>query len=144
MTAPNLSGAISALQAHALAINLTPYDNIKAAPDNPPESINQFPFAVTFPGDVDATPAAGWYDGKFTIVTEIHWTRQNLPTAVKQSVNAWNSFVLRICNDLTLGGNVLGLDAVRGKFGFLQWADQKEAHIGWHFEFDVRITENYS
>ncbi len=144
MAAPNLSGAIAAIQAHALAIDLSPYENIKAAPDNPPEAMNQFPFAVTYPGDVAATPAAGWYDGTFTIITEIHWTRQNLPTAVRQSVDAWNAFVLKIVNDLTLGGNTLGVNELRGKFGFLQWGDQKDVHIGWRFELDVQITEHYT
>jgi hypothetical protein len=139
MPTSSLSGAIAGIQDLVLTIS-----GIKAAPDNPPESINQFPFAVTYPGEVTADPEAGWYDGKFTIVTEIHWTRQNLPTAVAQSIDAWNSFVLKICNDLTLGGNTLGVDEIRGKFGFLQWADQKEAHIGWHFEIDVQITEHYT
>lgn len=108
---------------------------IRAAPDTPPESINQFPFAVCYPATGAWTPvSAGWMKGLHTVVIEIHVSRADLSTGVAQAM----PYLLQVANallrDTTFGGTVQTFSELRYTFGRLVWGTQGTTHIGWKME----------
>jgi hypothetical protein len=121
------------IQSKALALG------VNGAPTDPPESINQYPFAVTYVSDVAWERTADWRKGIYKIVTEVHWSRQNLPKAIEQCVGFGDTFADAILSDPRLGDTVDTVVELRGKFGWLQWGDQRDIHIGWSFEVTVKI-----
>ncbi len=139
MADAKLLDAIAAIQDIALALPVTP--KIEAAPDVPSESINQFPFSVCWPSDIDADLESGWAVGPQDITCQIHWTRANLATAIAASGNVGQSFIKAVFADPTLAGTVADITHVHGKFGFLSWGTQKDVHIGWDFTISVTILD---
>lgn len=133
-----IASIVAAVQAKARAL-----DGVKGAPDNPPESINQFPFAVAYPGSLTADPMSdGWRRGLGTIICDIHCARLLLPTAVAQAVPLGDAFINAILGDLTLGGVVDTVRQVRAQFAYLTYAGQPNATIGWHVEIDYKREED--
>lgn len=129
-----IASIVAAVQAKAGALA-----GVKGAPTEPPESINQFPFAIAYPGSLTADPMSdGWRRGLGTVICELHCARVLLPTAVAQAVPLGDAFVNAILSDLTLGGAVDTVNELRGVFGFLRYGSAADAHIGWRFEIDYK------
>jgi hypothetical protein len=128
--------AIAALQVKVLALT-----GMHGAPTDPPESINQFPFSVCYDkqGEMEME-SAGWAVDLATIVCEIHCSRQNLPTAIAQAQGFREPFLKLFITDPKITNTVQEVRAVRYTFGYLDWGGQKEAHIGYQFEVDVKLT----
>lgn len=133
-----LSHAIAQVQAQALALAVKP--TVRAAPANAPVETLQFPFAVTYAAEVDWKRVSDWKEGLQTIVAEIHWSRDDLPTAIAQSVDVGEALANAMLKDLRLSGTVETIVRVHGNFGYLPWEDQKDVHIGWRFEIQVKIS----
>lgn len=118
---------------------------ISSAPDAPPESINQFPFALTYSSRGTLERMSDWTKGLHTIVCEIHFSRQNLPRAIEQAMPYLELFINAIWSDPTLGATVSTIkDAIRYEFGFLPWGGASDVHIGFRFEIDVKIENGIS
>jgi len=143
----SLTTAIAAMQ--ALAGDIV---GVKGAPTYPPESINQFPFAVTYPGFGEwELMGAAWSQDFHELITEIHLSRVNLPTAVSAALPYYERFRNALAADPTLGGAVLTIHGqdqpIRYEFGFLDWTSNKgrpEKHIGWRFKIRVKIHSTLS
>lgn len=113
----------------------------------PPESINQFPFAVAYPGAGEwSLIGAGWIEGFIDLIGEIHLTRQNLPKAVEAAMPYYERFHNALGADPTLGGAIQTLHGqdrpVQVAFGRLEWTSDKgrvELHIGWRFTIRAKI-----
>ncbi len=131
-----LSHAIAQVQAQALAVK----PMMRAAPANAPVETLQFPFAVTYAAEVDWKRVSDWKEGLQTIVAEIHWSRDDLPTAIAHSVDVGEALSNAILKDLRLGGTVEAIVGVHGNYGYLPWEDQKDVHIGWRFEIQVKMS----
>jgi hypothetical protein len=130
-----LSGAVTRLQAIAGAL-----DGIKAAPDAPTESSRVFPFAISYPRAVNATPVTGGITRRLnTLVTEIHCARVLLPVAVPQATAYGDAFPAAVWDDPTLAGNCNHVNAVRGEFVTFEYAGVTT--IGWSFEIDVKMED---
>lgn len=114
---------------------------IKEAPDEPPESMAQFPFVVTYPASGQVFPeTAGARQDVATVFTEIHLSRQLLPRAVADALGYHESFPSALIANPTLNGQVSTIVfPVRWSFGFLAWGGEKEAHIGFRFEIDLKL-----
>jgi hypothetical protein len=125
---------------------------MKATPDYPPESMNQFPFGVVYPASGEwGLYGAAWSIDFHELIVEIHLTRGILPTAVAAAMPFYERFRNALGNDPTLGGTVQtihGLDRpIRYEFGLLNWAGkrgQPETHIGWRFRLTVKLHSTLS
>lgn len=130
-----LSDAVAAVQVKALALS-----GVKAAPANPPEAINQFPFSVCYPRTGRLTlQSAGWGIYLHTVICEIHVARLLLPQAVAQAAPYIELFAGALIADPKLNGTVVTVNELRYTFGWLEWADDR--HIGVRFELDVKLHQ---
>lgn len=114
--------AVQALQAHALSLS-----GVMEAPTYPPESINQFPFAVAYPANGRILGVSAQFRRELhTVFVEFHCARTILPTAVEQAITYLTGFPPLLTADPTLGGAVqtVLMDAdqpITYEFGRLNW-----------------------
>jgi len=137
----DITSAIRAVQDTWLTIS-----GIKAAPDTPPESINQFPFAVTYEGTgtvyIDDMYSDTFARQTATIVSELHLTRQNLPTAIANAMAYRNSFLDALRDNPTLSGTVMMITQISFQFGKLEYGEDNPT-IGYQFTIsaDLELTQ---
>jgi hypothetical protein len=130
----SLQLAIQDIQAKALTLS-----GMKEAPNYAPEAINQFPFTVTYPARGVWERHSDWKKGLHTVVTEIHIARQVLPKAIETAMTYENTFPNKIWSDPKLSNTIDTVNEIRYTFGFLAWGGERDAHIGWRFEIDMKI-----
>ena len=129
----SIETAITALQGYALACGA------KGAPDRPPESGNQFPFAICYER---SGHLAKWITihnavNQATIHLEYHVARILLPQAVTAAMTFRDAFLDCLIPDYSLGGAVGDILEVRYTFGGMKYADIDT--IGYQFEIDVEV-----
>ena len=120
--------------------------DMKAAPDKPPESINMFPFAITYPvSGLIIQEGYKAYRNVATLSLEVHMSRTNLPT----DVDALYPFLERISDVLmdpdnaTLSSKVDTIVAdeesggVAWTFGELDWGGTTT--IGYRFLVQYKL-----
>ena len=129
-----LEAAIANLQAKALAL-----PGMLAAPETPPESVDVYPFAVSYErsGSLQLRSAT-FADDLATIFTEIHVSRQFLSLAIQTAMSFRDPLLKAILADPKLGDSVSTVLAIRRTFGTLVWGDIDT--IGYRFETDVKVT----
>lgn len=113
---------------------------IKDAPDKVPETVNVFPFAVTYErtGNL-ALRSAGWGQDFTEIVSELHVSRSLLGPAIKSAYGYKQTFLKKFITDPTLGGTVdTVVDGVSYEFGRLEWGGTQT--IGYRFSFRVKLA----
>jgi hypothetical protein len=110
---------------------------IEEAPDEPPESMNQFPFVVTLPRTGTITRESPEMQGIYTIYVQVHVGQQVLPRAIETAIPYGDSIPQALWADPKLGGNVSTIQEVRFTFGGLEWGTEK--HIGYRFEVDFKM-----
>lgn len=114
---------------------------VKAAPDVPPESINQFPIAVTYEqsGNVVISDmySGSWGEETGVIVSELHLTRQNLPTAVGAAMAYRNAFLNKLRAAPNLNGTVMMIERLEWQFGKLEYGEIET--LGYKFEIGVKL-----
>lgn len=109
------------------------------APEYVPESINQFPFAMTYYRQGNTTSMIGWRKGLHTVFCEIHVARQILPNALKLAMPFYERFMIALIADPSLGGTVSTVVwPVNHTFGWLEFGPADNKHIGWRFEITVK------
>lgn len=126
---------INAIQAKALAVGAV------AAPDAPPEAINQFPFSVCYAADGQVgSNDATFKTGLHTLICEIHFTRQSLPSAITQATPYIESMTNALLKDPTLAGTVSTIVGdITYTFGYLDWGGLAEVHLGPQFRVTVKM-----
>ena len=129
----SVEAAILKLQSKAGALT-----GMKAAPDEPPESINVFPFTVSFE---DSGSLANWTaqfgNELVVIVTQIHVSRQLLAKAIAVAYAYRDSFIKAVMSDPTLGGSVSTITAINWRFGRLAWGGIDT--IGYEFRIGIKV-----
>lgn len=126
--------AIEAIQAKARALA-----GMRAAPDYAPDSISQFPFAVSYPADGRAeTESAGWHIMFYNVITEIHVSKKDLPRDLAQVMPYIETFINSIASDPTLGGvvNSIGPGEIRWTFSGFEYAGTPT--VGWRFTIPIK------
>lgn len=128
-----IQGAIADLQTTWLAIS-----GVKSAPTDPPEMANQFPFAVTYENNGKLAQWSAVFGHELaTINSELHLTRQNLPSAVSAAMGYRDSFLRAVMADPTLGGNVSTTTDISWEFARLDYGDVQT--IGYRFSIGVKV-----
>lgn len=128
---PTQKDAILAVQDIVSAI-----PGIHAAPDYPPEQINDFPFSIAYPGDgehVVGTLFNNTGERKFLgqIILEVHVSRADLPSAVQASIGFGDSIPNALLKNPTLNGTVSTFASITQTFGELDWDITKT--LGYRF-----------
>ena len=109
-------------------------DGMREAPEYVPESINQFPFALTYYRQGETTTMVGWRKGLHTVHCEIHVARQILPNALKQAMPFYDALLAGLEADPTLGGTVSTIVwPVTHTFGWMEYGGPTNQTIGWRF-----------
>lgn len=117
----------------------TSISGISAAPSAPTEGTNAFPFAITYEREGNMIlQSAGFAFEHVTLHSELHLTRQNLPTAIATAMPFRDSFLSKIVNDPKLSNSVSEVKAVRWLFGAMDYGDVKT--LGYRFEVDVKVS----
>lgn len=140
MAVDDVDAAIAAIQVHALAI-----EEVIAAPEVAAPSINQLPFAVSYPFRTQGfVNDASSYKQLHTIRTEFHLGKFLMPENITKANAIQKAFMGKMRGDVTLGGavNTIIFDedggGIPGFFGGLVWGGQQDQHIGWQFEITVK------
>ncbi len=136
----SIEGGIANLQTKVLA--LTGMDiagrtvKMQAAPEQPTEAANQFPFAVAYEREAETVFAASEYaQDAGLIYCEIHVARVMLGAAIVLAMSFRDPFLKLLIADPTLGRNVSPITRVKRTFGALTWG--KVDTIGYRFEIAV-------
>jgi len=144
--AKNLTDAIKSIQDLALGLGS---GDIKAAPDAPIESINVFPFCMTYPASGTLNrEQAGVKRDIHTIFSEVHINPVNLGPSVEKMMSVLEEYALALQQNPTLTdtSDAITVDTIvypiRYSFGSLRWAE--EEHLGFRFEIDVKIRNSLS
>ena len=127
-----LQEAIDRVQALVGALS-----DIREAPDEPPETMAVFPFAVAYAlrGRWDF-PSASWAIGYHTIILELHVARVDLARDVQQSMAYSESIPNALIGDITLNSTVDTITSISYTYGPLGWGDVKT--FGWRYEIEVK------
>lgn len=126
--------AINRIQ--AIARGLT---GVKEAPNFMPESMNQFPFALTYYRQGDTTAMMGWRKALHTVFMEIHLARQILPATIEQAMQYYERVMAALVDDPTLGGTVSTIVwPVTQTFGWLSYGGSDNIHVGWRFSITFK------
>lgn len=134
-----LQDAIVQIQALVSGIS-----GIRGAPDEPPDQISHYPFAVCFPesGVYEAGVPAGCMQGLHDIVVELHVARKDLPRDYRKAIAYAKSIPNAILNAL----GTVNLDTVstvgfiRYEFGVLNWGETPT--MGFRFVLEsVKTTD---
>ena len=113
--------------------------DIRKAPATPEEAMNEFPYAVCYPGS--GAVAMGVYgparmEITHTVVLEVHVARKDLP----RDISAVRGFVDTIPNELfedaTLNSKAITISEIRYSFRTFEWGEGTNT-IGYRFEIDV-------
>jgi len=133
-----LQEAISQIQAEIKAIS-----GIREAPETPPESINQFPFALCFArtGEYTIGPPE-MMTGIHTIVLELHVARKDLtrdvPTAMKYAKSIPLAILVALMNRTLTA--ISTMERIRYEFGPLGWGGAET--IGFRFYIENVMTQD--
>lgn len=126
----------------AIAAKARALTSMRNAPDNAPDAVYGYPFAVTyFLRGSWVGHDATWESGPQTYACDIHLSRlpdvgRNLETYAEYP----RLLAVAILSDETLGGAVTLVQEVRTDFRRMGYGDIETA--GYHLEIDVLVAEN--
>lgn len=126
----------------AINVILSAVPGIRAVPNDPPENMNVFPFAVVYPSSGTWEQGVpGERLGLCSLVVELHVTRRDLPTAVQQALTFADTVPDALMADPTLAASVSTYGPIEWTFGPLAWGDVPT--IGWRYTLtEVKIRED--
>lgn len=118
--------------------------DIRAAPDEPPERMNRYPFAVCYAGDgVYALAPPDTMTGLHNIILELHVARKNLPRDVSTAMGFAKSIPNAIFKGWT-DGNISAIqtfEQISYAFGVLEtWPDIPT--VGFRFTIENVKTQD--
>lgn len=118
------------------ALNLS---GVKRADDDPPESMSEFPFAVSYVvSGVVPMGSHGFSNYLHVIFCEIHIARTILADSISRAMPYIESMALALINDPTLGDTVQSVNEISYEFGELKWGE--DSHIGVRFSITVKTV----
>lgn len=133
-----LQAAIDEIQAQVATVS-----GIRAAPDEPPEAINAFPFAVCYAssGRYSIGPPDVMH-GMHSIILEVHVARVDLARDVGRAMGYAKSIPNRVFYALKAGTlpALETIGAIRYEFGAMMYAGQKT--LGFRFTLENVKTDD--
>jgi len=117
-------------------------DGIRGAPVEPPESINQFPFAVAYLGGGTWASAGNWKRGLHTVVIELHINRADLPRDIRAALRYSENVPDILMSNPTLAGTVDHIlttpdTPLAYEFGAMEWGTVKT--VGYRWRLTVKM-----
>lgn len=130
----SITGAVAQIQTLAGAL-----EGMRAAPSQPPEQLNVFPFALSYIGQCEVVkPSATLTIHIYTIVTEIHVARKDLPRDVAKLDSYPTLFPDAVWEDPTLDGAVDTVMSCQGNITPMVYGGIET--LAWAFQTRVKIT----
>jgi len=124
-------------------------DGMRQAPDEIPEQMNVFPFAVSYVSALtDSTQATrGFQKNNFVITTEIHVARKDLPRDYARLSRFNTLFPAAVWGDLNantsaLGGYVDTIQSVSGALTPSTWGGTET--LAWTFTTSVKVMSQWT
>jgi hypothetical protein len=132
-----ISAAIAEVQALIGSL-----DGIRGAPIEPPESINQFPFAVAYLGGGTWAHAGNWKRGLHDIVIELHINRADLPRDIRAALKYSESVPDILMSNPRLNETVDHIlttadNPLSYEFGPMEWGSVKT--LGYRWRLTVKM-----
>jgi hypothetical protein len=134
---PSLKTEIELLQALIKAA----VPEIKQAPPQAVESMEELPFLVTYPSSGEAgILTAGFNEHMATIITEVHVSPNLLPGSITDTLDIMDKIIdtMGKQDNIKIGEGVLQLPYTY-QFGRLEWGEAESAHIGCRFTFVLKL-----
>lgn len=132
--AKSITTAVANIQTIVAALS-----GMRQAPSQPPDSAGAFPFGVSYIGAVDVTQASLTLRTHiFTIITEIHVARKDLPRDVAKLDPYPTAFPDAVWTTPTLTGAVDTVLSVVGQLIPSAWGGVDT--LCWQFNTRVKIT----
>ena len=113
---------------------------VRIAPDNPPDSLNQFPFAVCWVRDYSYSKTRLgnlFSNGSHILVGQIHIARKDLARDIA-TLEVYPDLVrTALQNDPTLAGTVINITSYEAKINPGQWDTQQTLYVEFLVGIDV-------
>ncbi|MCK9600783.1 MAG: hypothetical protein M0R06_17210 [Sphaerochaeta sp.] len=130
-----LASACNAIQIAAGGVS-----GIKYAPEQPPETPEDFPFVVTYPETFTGTiNTMEDFRMLYNITVELHISRQDLPVDVARLLAYAESFPNVIFKALKT--NAIAASGITGTFGALEWGGIETIGYRWTVQ-NVKVITN--
>lgn len=111
---------------------------IRSAPEDPPDDMSVYPFAVCFPSNGQLTGNEDNGKDFHTLILQVHGTRKDLPRDYAAVIGYIETVGHALRDDPTLGGNVETIvGEIEYSFGQMEWAGVQT--LGPQFQFEVKI-----
>lgn len=121
--------AIDALSAIIRAVS-----GVRVVPDDPPDNINIYPFAVVYDGGgQDIFDAPGSRRSLDSLIVEVHFSRKDLQKAIQQAMPLRDTIANAIMDDPTITSTVDTFESLSRTFGPLAWGDPAVQNVGYRF-----------
>lgn len=116
-------------------------EGVRAAPNEPPETPEPFPIAITYERSGELDPANSfsdtWGEQTGVIWSELHIQRGNLPLGVRAALTYRDPFLRALLADPDLNDKVMIIDSVKWTFQPMKWGGIDT--IGYRFEISVQL-----
>ena len=134
LTIDTYTDIVTQLQRYAATL-----PGMRQAPAKIPETPGEFPFAVSIlrRGDWRVAPAGVMASLPATFATQIHLARRDAPNDYATATPLGPLYAELLWQNPTLAGLVSTINAVRGRFVFLEYGGT--ATVGWDFEIDAKV-----
>lgn len=120
--------------------------DLRRVPDEPPESNNQFPFAVVYPlrGNYTGGPP-GLMRGLHNIVVELHVARQDLPRDYSQVMDIIDQIPEQLLSAMKNArySNLDTFETITYEFGALNWDGTDTLGVTYTMT-NVKVQTTYS
>ncbi len=124
---------------HAIQAMITSLGGFKVAPDEPPENMSAFPFSLVYLGAGELLGgSSGFTEVSDTLIVELHFTRQILPTAVRTAMPYRDLLIKKLITDPKIDGTVDTITSMTWAFGYLNYGAVENVHVGWRIEIGIK------
>ena len=140
---PSLETAIVNLQN-----DLKTIPGMQAAPYEPPDNMQFYPFCVAYPSTATATigAPAGQYRIIYEIVIEIHVARKDLARDYQKTAGHLEDVMSKLLANPTLGGEGTMVtefeDRISAQWGEMIWGENQPTTIGWQIRVPFKILSS--
>jgi len=137
MTDSKLTSAVKEVASIVLTVS-----GVAGAPDFPPESLNYFPFAVTYPvrGRYILSPAQTMTE-LHSIAVELHINKKHLPIDVEKLLQFAEAIPEAIMKTYNLNGKVQTFGEITYDIKYVEWGNIETLALVFTIH-DVKIQED--
>jgi hypothetical protein len=121
---------------------------MQAAPYEPPDNIQAYPFCVAYPSAATGTigAPAGQYRIVYELIIELHVARKDMPRDYDKTAHLLEAVMSKLLANPTLGGEGTIVtefsDRINAQWGVMQWGENQPETIGWQIRVPFKILSS--